>query len=365
MLPVHDQRQHQDRRRHGARVPRRRRAEGHGVRPVPPDGAARHRHPDHRGLARRGRLPAEQRGRALPGDARLRRRREGGARPARHDLAREILRDRGGPRHRRARTASTCISTCATSGEEKIDGASCRSCASSRSTYVGVDPVHEPIPIRPVVHYMMGGVDTDIDGATTLPGLYAAGETACVSMNGANRLGSNSLTECLVFGARAGMRRRARSRRARRGRQRSALRGEAETEERAHRRAARPKQRRREDVRDPPRDEARDGARLRRLPRAGLDERRRSRELAQLKGRYADLVLEDSEQGLQHRAAPGARARQHARRRRDDRDRRAQRGASRAAPTRAATSRRATTPSSCTTRWCSSRRPDRGSRRSP
>jgi succinate dehydrogenase/fumarate reductase flavoprotein subunit len=70
--------------------------------------------------------------------------------------------------------------------------------------YAGVDPVYEPIPIRPVVHYMMGGVDTDIDGATTLPGLYAAGETACVSLNGANRLGSNSLTECLVFGARAG-----------------------------------------------------------------------------------------------------------------------------------------------------------------
>jgi len=72
-------------------------------------------------------------------------------------------------------------------------------------TYIGVDPVYEPIPIRPVVHYMMGGVDTDIRGATPIPGLYAAGETACVSMNGANRLGSNSLTECLVFGARAGV----------------------------------------------------------------------------------------------------------------------------------------------------------------
>lgn len=70
-------------------------------------------------------------------------------------------------------------------------------------TYVGVDPVTTPIPIRPVVHYMMGGVDTDIHGATVLPGLYAAGETACVSINGANRLGSNSLTECLVFGAAA------------------------------------------------------------------------------------------------------------------------------------------------------------------
>ena len=71
--------------------------------------------------------------------------------------------------------------------------------------YVGVDPVYEPIPVRPVVHYMMGGVDTDVDGATPKPGLFAAGETACVSINGANRLGSNSLTECLVFGRRAGL----------------------------------------------------------------------------------------------------------------------------------------------------------------
>ncbi len=71
-------------------------------------------------------------------------------------------------------------------------------------TYTGIDPVTHPIPIRPVLHYMMGGVDTNIDGATVIGGLYAAGETACVSLNGANRLGSNSLTECLVFGARAG-----------------------------------------------------------------------------------------------------------------------------------------------------------------
>jgi fumarate reductase flavoprotein subunit len=70
--------------------------------------------------------------------------------------------------------------------------------------YAGVDPVHAPIPIRPVLHYMMGGVDVDIDGAAPLPGLFAAGEAACVSLNGANRLGSNSLTECLVFGARTG-----------------------------------------------------------------------------------------------------------------------------------------------------------------
>ena len=70
--------------------------------------------------------------------------------------------------------------------------------------YANLDPVHEVIPVRPVVHYIMGGVHTDIQGATPIAGLYAAGEAACVSLNGANRLGSNSLTECLVFGARAG-----------------------------------------------------------------------------------------------------------------------------------------------------------------
>ena len=70
--------------------------------------------------------------------------------------------------------------------------------------YVGIDPVYEPIPVRPVVHYLMGGIHTDTNGKTELEGLYAAGECACVSINGANRLGSNSLTELLVFGARAG-----------------------------------------------------------------------------------------------------------------------------------------------------------------
>ena len=70
--------------------------------------------------------------------------------------------------------------------------------------YENLDPVKELIPVRPVVHYMMGGVHTDTNGATPLKGLYAAGEVACVSINGANRLGSNSLTECLVFGARCG-----------------------------------------------------------------------------------------------------------------------------------------------------------------
>jgi len=70
--------------------------------------------------------------------------------------------------------------------------------------YENIDPITQMIPVRPVVHYMMGGVHTDLNGQTPLEGLYAAGEVACVSINGANRLGSNSLPELLVFGARAG-----------------------------------------------------------------------------------------------------------------------------------------------------------------
>jgi len=64
----------------------------------------------------------------------------------------------------------------------------------------GIDPISEPIPVRPVAHYYMGGIDVNISGATEMPGLWAAGEAACVSINGANRLGSNSTTECLVWG---------------------------------------------------------------------------------------------------------------------------------------------------------------------
>ena len=72
-------------------------------------------------------------------------------------------------------------------------------------SYSGVDPVTDKVPIRPVVHYTMGGISTNIDAETPLPGLYAVGECACGSLNGANRLGSNSLTELLVFGKRAAM----------------------------------------------------------------------------------------------------------------------------------------------------------------
>jgi succinate dehydrogenase flavoprotein subunit len=71
-------------------------------------------------------------------------------------------------------------------------------------TFVGIDPIHDPIPVRPGAHYHMGGVDTDIWGRTELEGLYAAGECACVSVHGANRLGGNALMETITFGRRAG-----------------------------------------------------------------------------------------------------------------------------------------------------------------
>jgi succinate dehydrogenase / fumarate reductase, flavoprotein subunit len=70
--------------------------------------------------------------------------------------------------------------------------------------FVGVDPIDEPIPVRPGAHYHMGGVDTDVWGATELEGLYAAGECACVSVHGANRLGGNALMETITYGKRAG-----------------------------------------------------------------------------------------------------------------------------------------------------------------
>ena len=70
--------------------------------------------------------------------------------------------------------------------------------------FVGVDPIENPVPIQPGQHYTMGGIDTDIDGATKFKGLYAAGECGCVSVHGANRLGGNSLLDTVVFGKRSG-----------------------------------------------------------------------------------------------------------------------------------------------------------------
>ena len=69
----------------------------------------------------------------------------------------------------------------------------------------GFDPASEPVPISPGAHYMMGGIAVDLDGRTSIAGLYAAGECACTGLHGANRLASNSLTECFVFGRRAAL----------------------------------------------------------------------------------------------------------------------------------------------------------------
>ncbi len=95
-------------------------------------------------------------------------------------------------------------------GKEKID-AKLPDITDFARTYLGVEPYYEPVPIQPTAHYAMGGIPTDIDGRvvmdeknTVMPGLYAAGEVACVSVHGANRLGTNSLVDLIVFGRRAG-----------------------------------------------------------------------------------------------------------------------------------------------------------------
>jgi len=89
-------------------------------------------------------------------------------------------------------------------GKEKIESRLQEICDFARS-YAGVDPVTDPIPVYPAQHYMMGGISTNMNGETNIPGLYAAGEAACVSIHGANRLGGNSLLETLVFGKQAGI----------------------------------------------------------------------------------------------------------------------------------------------------------------
>jgi len=176
-------------------------------------------------------------------------------------------------------------------GEEKIN-ARLPMVREIAKIYIGVDPVYEPIPIRPVVHYMMGGIDTDIEAATALPGLYAAGEVACVSLNGSNRLGSNSLTECLVFGASAGRNAIAFAKGSSAGSE-PELRRQGE-EEAARISALRGKQKGGEKL-------ARIRADLHKTMESGCGVYREQqtmdetvRTVAQLKGRYADIALEDS-----------------------------------------------------------------------
>ncbi|MCI4336381.1 MAG: FAD-binding protein [Thermoplasmata archaeon] len=89
-------------------------------------------------------------------------------------------------------------------GRERIESRLQEICDFCR-TFAGIDPVTQPIPVSPAQHYMMGGIGTNSQGETNIPGLFAAGEAACVSIHGANRLGGNSLLETLVFGKQAGI----------------------------------------------------------------------------------------------------------------------------------------------------------------
>ena len=183
-------------------VARGRAAQGHGVHAVPPDHAEGERRADHRGLPRRGRLPA-QRQAASASWPRTRRTRWSWPRATWSPA-------RSGRRSRTGRGVDGCVLLDLTHlGPKKIK----TRLPGSRELaldYAGVDCIDEPIPVRPGAHYQMGGVDVDVWGETILPGLYAAGEVACVSVHGANRLGGNSLMETITFGRRAGRPRAAR-----------------------------------------------------------------------------------------------------------------------------------------------------------
>ena len=158
------------------------------------------------GRARRGRHRAQQGRRALHGALRPH---DQGPRAPRHGEPRDLPGDQGGSR-RRARTATGPTSTSPTSTrsviEEKLPDIT-----EFARVYLKVEPTKEPVPIQPTAHYAMGGIPTDTDGRVVtgpeeaiVPGLYAAGECACVSVHGANRLGTNSLLDLVVFGRRAG-----------------------------------------------------------------------------------------------------------------------------------------------------------------
>ena len=153
--------------------------------------------------------------------------------------------------------------------------------------YAGVDPIYEPIPVRPGAHYHMGGVETDSDGLTELTGLYAAGEVACVSVHGANRLGGNSLMETITFG-RAPARAAAEwALREHDGRGPDAVERDAERELEALL-----ERERRAPLEDPRRARRVDARELRRLPRGGPDGGR-SRSSTACASATANVYVED------------------------------------------------------------------------
>ncbi len=178
-------------------------------------------------------------------------------------------------------------------------------------TFAGVDPIYEPVPVRPGAHYHMGGVETDSDGATELTGLYAAGECACVSVHGANRLGGNSLMETITFGRRSG----------RAAAEWALSHTTIDVPESVERDAERQLQElldrdaRRAPVADPRRARRVDARELRRLPARGADGAARSRSSTELRERYTQRRRRGQGRRLQQRPDAGDRAREHARHR--------------------------------------------------
>jgi len=162
-----------------------------------PTNTCRQRPPDHRGRARRGRLAAERPGRAVHGALR--------AKQARARLARRGLTSRADGDQRGPRVSGRDGGARHHQGPAKAHARGAAGDRQHRRDFAGVDITREPIHIRPGNHYIMGGVKTDTDGETSILGLYAAGEVACVSVHGGNRLGANSLLDTLVFGRRSGV----------------------------------------------------------------------------------------------------------------------------------------------------------------
>ncbi len=200
---------HRRRRRHGAA--RRPAAAGLRVRPVPPDRHLRRRRADHRGRARRGRLPDQ----FSEGERFMERYAPSAKDLASRDvvsrsMALEIREGRGVGQHKDHihlhldHIAPEILA-------ERLPGIT-----ESGKVFAGVDLTRQPLPVTPTVHYNMGGIPTNFHGEvvtlkdgdpdSVVPGLFAVGEAACVSVHGANRLGSNSLIDLVVFGRATGLR---------------------------------------------------------------------------------------------------------------------------------------------------------------
>ena len=200
---------HRRRRRHGAA--RRPAAAGHGVRPVPPDRHLRRRRAHHRGRARRGRLSDQLRGRALHGAlCPVAPRISPRATSSSRSMAMEIREGRGVGKDK------DHIYLHLDHIDPKVLHERLPGITETGKIFAGVDLTRQPLPVTPTVHYNMGGIPTNYHGEVVtlkdgnpdavVPGLFAVGEAACVSVHGANRLGSNSLIDLVVFGRATGLR---------------------------------------------------------------------------------------------------------------------------------------------------------------